>query len=89
VTDAETTSHSFLIRLWIEGVGEGACSMRWRGHVTHLIDEERRYVETFEQIERFLLSYLRQSSGAEPGSRGSGSLPETDEERPGSADRPI
>ena len=63
--------------------------MRWRGHVTHLIDEERKYVETFEQIERFLQSYLRLPSGADPGSRGSACLPETDKERPGSADRPI
>lgn len=89
MTDAETTSHSFLIRLWIEGVGEDARSVRWRGHVTHLIDEERQYVETFEQITRFLQSYLGVSSGAEPGSQGGASLPETNEERPGSADRPT
>ena len=89
MTDAATTSHSFLIRLWIEGVGDDAHSIRWRGHVTHLIDEERQYVETFEQITRFLQSYLGLTSGGEPTRRLGASLPDTTEERHGAADGPT
>lgn len=60
---AETTSHSFLVRLWIEGVDPHARSIRWRGHVTHLIDEERQHIESFEQLTSFIEGYLERSTG--------------------------
>lgn len=60
---AEATSHSFLVRLWVEGVDPVARSIRWRGHVTHLIDEERRHVESFEHLSRFIEGYLVRSAG--------------------------
>ncbi len=59
----EATSHSFLVRLWIEGVDPVARSIQWRGHVTHLIDERRQHVESFEQLTRFIESYLVRSAG--------------------------
>jgi hypothetical protein len=63
VMTAEATSHSFLVRLWIEGVDPVARSIRWRGHVTHLIDEERRHVESFEHLNEFIEGYLVRSAG--------------------------
>jgi hypothetical protein len=60
---AEETSHSFLVRLWIEGVDPVARSIRWRGHITHLIDEQRQHVGSFEQIDRFIEGYLVRSAG--------------------------
>ncbi len=64
----ESTSHSFLVRLWIEGVSDDSGSIQWRGHITHLIDEERRYVETFDQIVSFIQRYLGVSGGPGPDS---------------------
>ncbi len=63
--NAEATSHSFLVRLWIEGVDPVARSIHWRGHVTHLIDERGQHVESFEQLNRFVESYLVRSAGPE------------------------
>lgn len=60
---AETTSHSFLVRLWVEAVDRDAGSIQWRGHVTHLIDEEREHVESFDQLSVFIQRYLNRSAG--------------------------
>lgn len=50
----EPRSHTFLIRIWIEEIPEQVGRLSWRGHITHLPDEERRYVQTFEEIARFI-----------------------------------
>lgn len=62
----EPQSHTFLIRIWIEGVPQEAGRLSWRGHVTHLPDEERCRVETFEEITRFMRGYV----GGEMGGAG-------------------
>ena len=63
---AEATSYSFLIRLWAEGVREDSGSVHWRGHITNLIDERRRYVETLDDIVAFMQQYLDVASGRAP-----------------------
>lgn len=63
----EHTTHSFLVKLWLEETAEEAETARWRGHVTH-IDREpsakisrksRRYIEDLEEIAAFILPYLK------------------------------
>ena len=72
MNNAKSTSHSFLIRLWIEGVSDDLGTIQWRGHITHLIDEDRRYVETFDQIISFVQGYLGISAGPGSGSQAAG-----------------
>jgi hypothetical protein len=46
-------THTFVVRLWREEpTVKGA--PRWRGHITHLLGDERRYVESIEQIHVFI-----------------------------------
>jgi hypothetical protein len=54
VPNQEPPSHTFLIRIWIEEIPEKVGRLSWRGRITHLPDEERRYVETFDEIASFM-----------------------------------
>jgi hypothetical protein len=51
------TAHTFIVRLWMEDSIEPGVG-RWRGHVTHLIDERRIYVDTLDDVVAFIGGYL-------------------------------
>jgi len=50
----ESETHSFIIKIWLEDDGR----TRWRGHITHVPDGERRYLEDLGEISRFIRPYL-------------------------------
>lgn len=51
------TAHSFVVRMWTEETSAtGGPTLR--GHVTHVIDRNRRYVESFDALVEFISSYL-------------------------------
>jgi hypothetical protein len=50
--------HSFIIKIWLEETAEEAGRASWRGHITHVPSGERRYIEDFEAIKRFMIPYL-------------------------------
>ncbi len=52
------TTHSFVIRLWLEEVDKQTDQTKWRGHVTHVLSRQRRYVENLEDIKEFISAYL-------------------------------
>lgn len=52
------TTHSFVIRLWLEEVDRETSQAQWRGHVTHVISRRRRYIENLEEIEEFISGCL-------------------------------
>ena len=52
----ELDRHSFVIKLWVEEVISG--QTKWRGHITHVSTEERRYVERLEDVTEFIHRYL-------------------------------
>jgi hypothetical protein len=54
----EASSHSFVIRLWLEETKEEAGRAVWRGHITHVLSGERRSVQTLVAISSFIASYL-------------------------------
>ena len=56
----EPASHTFLLRIWIEETSHEAGQMSWRGHITHLPDEEQRYVESLEEVACFVRRYVGQ-----------------------------
>lgn len=59
----EPASHTFLIRIWIEETLDEAERLAWRGHITHLPDEERRYVETLHEIAGFIRAWVGDGRG--------------------------
>jgi hypothetical protein len=59
VSHNEPEAHTFLIRVWMEEVAGDNGLPVWRGHITHLPDEERRYVRGFAEIRDVMDRYLR------------------------------
>ena len=59
MTMPDLNMHSFVVRIWLEEPvcdGKGA---RWRGHVTHVPSEEKRYIERLIDLDTFIGSYLK------------------------------
>jgi hypothetical protein len=54
VTDIESSSHTFVIRIWLESRDPPA----WRGHVTHVITGDRREFADLQQLVQFVAGYL-------------------------------
>jgi hypothetical protein len=51
-------SHSFIVKVWLEESIEEAGDATWRGHITHVPGEERRYLHTLDDIVEFIGPYL-------------------------------
>lgn len=54
----ETTTHSFIVKIWLEETVEQSSEAKWRGRVTHVNGGERRYVESLDAIASFIATYL-------------------------------
>lgn len=54
--------HSFIIRLRVYEAADDDKVVRWRGRITHLPTQQRRYVQTLAEINKFIDEYLRQST---------------------------
>lgn len=55
---SDATSHSFVVKVWLEEVADGTRSATWRGHITHVLSSKRRYVHDVGEIGDFILTYL-------------------------------
>ncbi len=51
----ESRTHSFIIKIWLEDEEQ----KKWRGHVTHVPDGERRHFESLHDILTFISLYLQ------------------------------
>ncbi len=49
--------HSFIIKIWREDSKEGE-RPTWRGHITHVPGNERRYLKILGEIPDFIRPYL-------------------------------
>jgi hypothetical protein len=58
IESIDTTSHPFVIRIWLEENARGACGARWRGHITHVPSGERLYLKDLDDIATFVMPYL-------------------------------
>ncbi|MEK6405763.1 MAG: hypothetical protein AABN34_02240 [Acidobacteriota bacterium] len=54
----ETTTHSFIVKIWLEETAEEAGQAKWRGHITHVPDGVRRYFESLDEISTFVGAYF-------------------------------
>ena len=55
---SETRIHSFVIRLWQEDNAAATTEIKWRGHITHILGDERRTIENLDEIKRFIEPYI-------------------------------
>jgi hypothetical protein len=54
----ETTIQSFIIKIWREEADPRG-TQKWRGHITHVPSDERRYLESLSDILGFMTPYLQ------------------------------
>lgn len=54
----ESTTQSFIIKIWIEETVQEAGRATWRGHITHVPSNERRYVRDLDDVTAVIGTYL-------------------------------
>jgi len=55
----EFSTHSFVIKIWLEVTPNETKKKSWRGHITHIPSGERRYVTSLFGILTFMIRYLK------------------------------
>lgn len=66
MNQSTTTTHSFIVKIWLEETVEEAKRVTWRGHITHVLSGKRRYLQDLDDIAAFITPYLK-DMGGEPG----------------------
>jgi hypothetical protein len=56
----EARTHSFIIRIWLEETAVETGQSKWRGHITHIPSNQRRYIEKLDDISTFIRHYLQE-----------------------------
>jgi hypothetical protein len=56
----ESTTHPFIVKIWLEELAQEAGHATWRGHITHVPSGKRRYIQDLGDIIAFITPYLRQ-----------------------------
>jgi hypothetical protein len=54
----EETTHSFIVRVWLESAADEGSRAGWRGQVTHVPDGKGRYVRNLDAVPAFIAPYL-------------------------------
>lgn len=57
--EPEATSHSFIVRVWLEETAEEAGQAVWRGSITHVPSGQRKYLQELGELVAFIQVYLR------------------------------
>lgn len=52
-------THSFIVKIWLEEIADHTDRTKWRGHITHVPDGARRYLESVNDIPAFITPYLQ------------------------------
>jgi hypothetical protein len=56
----ESTSQSFIVKVWVEDGVETAGRSVWHGHITHVLSGKRHYVKSLDEIQDFIAPYLEE-----------------------------
>ncbi len=56
----ETSTESFIVKIWTEEGDSGSGERGWRGQVTHVLSGQQRNFRNLAEIEQFMLPYLRE-----------------------------
>ena len=54
----EPAIFSVIVKIWLEEVATETGQTAWRGRVTHVPSNERRYVQSLEEITEFIARHL-------------------------------
>ena len=55
----ERNTCSFIVKVWLEEIDEPDAKT-WRGHITHVFNHKRRYVEDLDAVTDFIAHYLKE-----------------------------
>ena len=58
--EPDSKSCSFIVKIWIEETAEKAGQASWRGHITHVGNNERQYLKSLDEISIFIAPYLEE-----------------------------
>jgi hypothetical protein len=64
----ESSTHSFIIKVWLEGGATDGGRAGWHGHITHVPGGQRRYLKDLSEITAFIKPFLNET-GFKPGLR--------------------
>lgn len=64
----ESTTQSFIVKVWVEENAKEANLGVWHGHITHVPSGERRYLKNLDEIREFIAPHLEEM-GVKPGTR--------------------
>lgn len=56
----ESSTCSFIVKIWVEEIDQGTAQMKWRGHITNVLSHQRQYVEDLGAITDFITVHLEQ-----------------------------
>ena len=56
----ESTSHSFIVKVWVEEAAGSGSRGVWHGHITHVPSSKRHYVKSLDEIQDFIAPYLEE-----------------------------
>ena len=56
----EPDTQSFIVKVWVEDGLETGSQTLLRGHITHVLSNERRYLKDLGEIEDFIAPYLEE-----------------------------
>jgi hypothetical protein len=57
----ESSTHSFIIKVWLEGSATEGGGAGWHGHITHVPGGQRRYLKDLNEITAFIKPFLNQT----------------------------
>ena len=55
----EGTTQSFVIKMWLEEINEGTRQATWRGRITHVSSNERKFIKDLQEIPAFIRPFLK------------------------------
>jgi hypothetical protein len=56
----ESTSQSFIVKVWVEDSAKETDLGVWRGHITHVPSGKRQYLKNLDEIPDFIAPHLEE-----------------------------
>jgi hypothetical protein len=60
----EPLTHSFIVKIWLEGMDEQSGQALWRGRITHVPSGLERYFDNLTSLIDFIVPYLEEIGAA-------------------------
>jgi hypothetical protein len=55
----ESSTHSFIVKIWLEERTDEAEPLTWRGHITHVPSGKRHYLRSLDEMTDFISVFLK------------------------------